>query len=263
MEPVYGSVIRTILTTFALQRWTVRTTGGQHVPESGGAIVATNHIGYLDFIMAGYSVRQSTQRKRLVRFAAKKEVFDHALSGPLMRAMKHIPVDRGGAAHLTLERAEELLRGGELVGMFPEATISRSFVPLPGKSGTVRMAQRAGVPILPAAIWGSQRIYTKGRPANWTKRNVLITVDWAPPMVVGPDDDPQEATDRLMATLTELADHAARTYPVEPDGPDDDWWVPAHLGGGAPTPEEAAAMARAEAAERRAARRAQLRGEEP
>lgn len=259
MEPVYSGVIRTLVTTFMLQGWRVRTRGGEHVPEHGGAILATNHVGYLDFVVVGYSVRQATRDKRLVRFAAKKEVFDHAITGPLMRSMKHIPVDRGGRVHLTLEHAERHLRSGELIGMFPESTISRSFVPLRGKSGAVRMAQAAGVPIVPAAVWGTQRLYTKGRSPELTKRDVDITVDWAPPVTVGPDDDPQEATDRLMASITDLADEAARRYPQSPKRREGDWWVPAHLGGGAPTPEEAAELARAEAAERRARRRAELK----
>lgn len=258
MEPVYRSVIGTLVTTFKAQGWDVRTNGGEHVPEHGGAIVATNHIGYVDFICVGYSVRQATRTKRLVRFAAKKEVFDHALAGPLMRSMKHIPVDRGGAPALTMARAAELLRAGELVGMFPEATISRSFVPLRGKSGTVRMAREAGVPIVPAAIWGSQRIYTKDRSPEFTKRNVPITVDWGPPMTFDTDESPQEATDRLMAAIAALADSAARAYPRRArDG--GEWWMPAHLGGSAPTPEEAAAQAREEARRRRERRAADRR----
>lgn len=258
MEPVYSSVIRTAVTTFALQGWRVRTTGAEHVPETGGAVLATNHIGYLDFVCIGYSVRQATRDKRLVRFAAKQEVFDHPLAGPLMRAMKHIPVDRGGRADLALDHAVRLLQDGELVGMFPEATINLSFVPLDGKTGTVRMAQRAGVPIVPAAVWGSQRIFTKDRSPAWHRRNVTVTVDWGEPLVVGPDEDPTAATTRLMDAIRQLADVAMRRYPDRPRG-GDDWWVPAHLGGSAPTPEEATERARTEARARRRRRAAERR----
>lgn len=260
MEPVYRSVIGTVMSTFAVQNWRVRTTGHEHVPAHGGAIVATNHIGYLDFVFAGYSVREATPNKRLVRFAAKKEVFDHPVAGPLMRAMKHIPVDRAGAAAATIDESVARLRSGQLVGMFPEATISRSFVPLRGKTGTVRMAQRAGVPIVPGAIWGSQRLYTKGRSPRLTARNVLITVDWAEPLSFAPDEDPQAGTDRLMRTITELVDRAARRYPQRPTRRAGDWWLPAHLGGSAPTSEEAQRIAADEAAAR-AARRAAERGD--
>ena len=256
-EPVYRGVIGALVATFTAQRWTVRTTGGEHVPRTGGAIVATNHVGYLDFVVSGYSVRDVTPDKRLVRYAAKKEVFDHPVSGPLMRAMKHIPVDRGaGAASSTIDVAVEKLRAGELVGMFPESTISRSFVPLPGRTGTVRMAQAAGVPIVPGAIWGSQRLYTKGRSPKElaTTRRVLVTVDWSEPMWFDADEDPQVGTDRLMERLGSLVDTASRNYPDRPARGEDPWWVPAHLGGTAPTPEPARARAEAAAAERRAKR---------
>ena len=250
MEPVYRGVIGTLLTVFRAQRWDVTVTGTEHVPRTGGAVIATNHVGYLDFTFVGYGVRQAPGR-RLVRFAAKKETFDHPVSGPLMRAMKHIPVDRAGAAATTIEHAVGLLKAGELVGMFPESTISQSFVPLPGKTGTVRMAQEAGVPIVPGAVWGSQRLYTKGRPKELTRRNVAITVDFGAPMMPRPDDDPAEVTADLMDRIGALVDSASRRYPQAPGPGEDPWWVPAHLGGSAPTPEEAQQRARADAERRR------------
>ena len=73
-------------------------TGGEHIPRVGGAVLASSHVSYFDFIFCGYAARPS---KRLVRFMAKKSTFDHAVSGPLMRSMHHIPVDRSaGAASL-------------------------------------------------------------------------------------------------------------------------------------------------------------------
>ena len=242
MEPVYRSVIAACKTIFRARRWDVQVSGGEHVPDQGGAVIATNHIGYIDFIFVGYGVLQSTPDERLTRFAAKKEAFDHAVSGPLMRAMKHIPVDRQGDATRTIDHAVELLQQGELVGMFPEATVSQSFVPLPGKTGTVRMAQRAGVPIVPGAVWGSHRLFPKGRPRD-LRRDVVVTVDFAEPLHPGPDDDPQEVTDRLMDSIGALVDHAQRTYPQSPGPGEDPWWLPRHLGGTAPTPEEARAAA--------------------
>jgi 1-acyl-sn-glycerol-3-phosphate acyltransferase len=253
VEPVYRTVVGLCLATFKVQGWDVRVTGTEHVPDTGPAIIATNHIGYLDFIFAGYGVLQAPGR-RLVRFAAKKETFDHPVSGPLMRAMRHVPVDRGGRASEAIEIATQLLREGELVGMFPEATISRSFVPLPGKTGTVRMAQDAGVPIVPGAVWGSQRLFTKGRPRRLGQRDVVITVDLGAPMTVAPDANPQVATDELMGRIGGLVDTAQRRYPQQPTAGEDPWWVPAHLGGTAPTPEEAETLARDEAARRRARR---------
>src|SRR5690606_8258454 len=123
---------------------------------TGGVLLACNHVSYLDFIYGGLAANPSG---RLVRFMAKKEIFDHPVGGPVMRSMHHIPVDRGdglGSYH----RAVEYLRAGEAVGIFPEATISRAMEVKEIKSGAVRIAAAAGVPLLPVALWGTQRILT-------------------------------------------------------------------------------------------------------
>lgn len=257
MEPVYRSVIGLALALFRGMRWDIHVTGAEHVPRRGGAVLATNHVGYLDFTFVGYGARPAG---RLLRFLAKQEVFDHPLAGPLMRAMRHIPVDRYGRAHEALAAAVAALRRGEVVGMFPEGTISRSFVPAAGKTGAARMALEAGVPLVPGAVWGSQRLLTKGRPRN-LQRGVVITVDFGPPVPYAPGESPAEVTDRLMADIRQLVDDASRRYPQQAAGDDDGWWLPAHLGGTAPTVEEVKQIAAAESAERRARRRQQRRAQ--
>ena len=255
MEPVYTPVIGAALLMFKSMGWKIDVKGAEHVPATGPGVVATNHIGYLDFTFVGYGVRE---RGRMLRFLAKKEIFDHPVAGPLMRGMKHVPVDRFGRAQDAFRYAVDALRSGELIGMFPEATISRSFVPAPGKSGAARMAMESSAPLIPGAVWGSQRILTKGRPKN-LQRNVAITVEFGAPIEYAPDEDPADVTKRLMTAIEGLVDNAARSYPQSPAGPDDRWWLPAHMGGTAPTIEEADALA----AEERAARRARREKEEP
>lgn len=248
MEPVYTCVIGTCLAGFKVMKWDLRVSGAEHLPATGPGIVATNHVSYLDFIFVGAGVRE--QQKRRLRFLAKKEIWGNPVAGPLMRSMKHIPVDRGGRASESLGAAVDALNDGQLIGMFPEATISRSFVPLPGKSGTARMAMETGAPIVPGAVWGTQRLWTKGRPRD-LRRDVVITVDFGPPVAYAPDEDPQAVTDRLMTAIGGRVDAAQRRYPDTPAGDADRWWLPAHLGGTAPTPDEAAELARAEAEGRR------------
>lgn len=257
MNPVYPTVIGLCLGTFKAMGWDVRVSGTEHVPADGPGIVATNHVSYLDFIFAGYGVRE--QGRRRLRFVAKREIFDHTVSGPLMRAMRHIPVERGGDTDRMMAEVRTALAEGDLVGMFPEGTISRSFVPLRGRPGAARMAVEAGVPLIPGAVWGSQRILTKGGSFHAARRSV-ITVAFGPQVAYERDEDPGEVTERLMAAIGTLVDDAQRSYPQAPAGPDDDWWLPAHLGGGAPTPAEAEQRAREEAARRRA--RLQQRGED-
>ena len=257
MEPVYRFVVTAIVAFFRLMGWRIDVRGSEHVPSSGPAVIATNHVGYLDFTFIGYAARPAG---RLVRFLAKKEVFDHPVGGPLMRAMRHVPVDRFGTPRQALDSAVGALQRGEVIGMFPEGTISRSFVPARGKSGAARMAMEAGAPLVPGVVWGSQRILTKGRPRN-LQRGVAITVTFGAPIPYSDDDTPEEVTDRLMSRIGELVADAARSYPQAPRGPDDRWWLPAHLGGTAPSVDESTRIAAEESAERRERRRAERRSE--
>ena len=225
--------------------------GEEHVPRTGGAVMAINHVGYLDFTFAGLAAQPAG---RLVRFMAKKEVFDHKVSGPLMRGMKHIPVDRKGAANDSYQQAVKALQAGEIVGVFPEATISQSFELKDFKTGAARMAMEAGVPLLPCVVWGSQRVFTKGRPKDLT-RGTPIRIVVGEPFTPAPDSDPVTVTADLKARMQTLLEEARSTYPGGPRSADDTWWIPASLGGTAPTLEEAAKKA-ADADAARAARRA-------
>ena len=153
----YRSIVGLAGVTLAGRRVRIITSGSEHIPLVGGAVLASNHIGFLDFVFVGAAAKE---RGRLVRFMCKKEVFDNPVGGPVMRGMGHIPVDRAAGSASYAQSLREL-RGGELVGLFPEGTISRSYEPMPFKTGATAMAAAAGVPLLPVAIWGSQRVWTK------------------------------------------------------------------------------------------------------
>jgi 1-acyl-sn-glycerol-3-phosphate acyltransferase len=128
--------------------------GDENIPRKGGAVLAINHTSYLDFALAGTG---ALPVKRFVRFMAKKELFDNKIAGPLLRGMHHINVDRsnGAASFVTALKA---LESGEIIGIFPEGTISTSFEIKQLKSGAVRLAIGAGVPIVPTIVWGGQRV---------------------------------------------------------------------------------------------------------
>lgn len=252
MEPVYSWIVPTLRSWVKVMGWKVAIRGDDHIPLSGAGVVATNHVGYLDWLFVGLAAER---RHRHLRILAKKELWDKALTRPIMVGAKHIPVDRFGGAVATVAAGVDALRRGEMVGMFPESTISRSFVPAKGKTGAARMAMGAGAPLIPSAVWGSQRLLTKGRPRN-LKRGIAVTALFGPPIAYEPDERPAVVTERLMAAITELVDEAARTYPQRPSGDDDRWWVPAHHGGTAPTVEESLAMAARDVEEKTERRRA-------
>ncbi|MGC3861753.1 lysophospholipid acyltransferase family protein [Micromonospora chersina] len=239
-ELVYPPVILAAKTMFRALDLRLRVEGSHHVPRTGGAVLASNHVSYLDFIFCGYGAHES---RRLVRFMAKDAVFRHKVSGPLMRGMKHIPVNRAAGAG-SYASAVAALRRGEVVGVFPEATISRSFTVKELKNGAARMAQEAAVPLLPVALWGTQRLWTKGRPRTLTRRHTPITILVGEPIDPAAYPDGNALTAELRTRLTALVDRAQREYPDQPAGADGSWWQPAHLGGTAPTPEEAAELDR-------------------
>lgn len=245
-ELVYPSIITLARGVFAMQGLRFTLHGTEHVPRTGGAVMAINHVGYMDFTYAGLAARPGG---RLVRFMAKQEIFGHRVAGPLMRGMHHIPVDREAGAG-SYRHAVEALRAGEIVGVFPEATISRSFELKDFKAGAVRMAAEAGVPVLPTVIWGSQRVWTKAHPKRLGRSKVAISITVGEPFTVDPAADPVAETETLRDRMEQLLHEAQETYVDRPEPASEQWWQPARLGGGAPTPEEALALDRQERRER-------------
>ncbi|WJZ03841.1 1-acyl-sn-glycerol-3-phosphate acyltransferase [Corynebacterium freiburgense] len=230
----YTSVVGLTRTLFAVQGLKITMTGLEHVPEKGGAVIVANHTGYLDFMFAGVPFRKY---KRLIRFMAKSSVFEHRLVGPIMRAMNHIPVDRIDGQD-SYRRAVQMLRDGELVGIFPESTISRSFEIKDMRSGAVRMAQEANVPIIPVIIFGSQRIWTKGQKKNLGRTNTPIHIKVLEPSI--PQGSPETATIKLSETMKQGLEAIWNEYQAAHGAfPAGALWVPARFGGGAPTLQEA------------------------
>jgi 1-acyl-sn-glycerol-3-phosphate acyltransferase len=233
MEFVYPPVILACKTLFRALDLKLDLRGTEHVPTSGGAVLACTHVSYLDFIFCGLGALPSGRK---TRFMAKQQVFDNRISGPLMRGMRHIPVDRA-AGQAAYRQAVAALRSGEVVGVFPEATISQSFTVKSLKTGAVRMATEAGVPVIPVTVWGSQRLWTKGHPKNLTQRHVPVLIRVGEPFQPRPEDDLEVLTADLRTRLSALLDEAQRDYPDSPKPGEDPFWLPAHLGGSAPTPE--------------------------
>jgi len=199
-------------------RWTIE--GEDCIPRRGPALLASNHISYLDPLTLAFV---ADRRQRHVRFLAKAELFDKRGLGVLLRSVHQIPVQRGSAnAADALRGAVDALRRGECVTVFPEGTISLDLEPMAGKSGTARLAAESGVPVTPVGLWGTQRILFKGRKPNW-KWGVAETAVVGAPVTVSPDEPVKVATDRIMAAICACVSRARAIYAQRPE-PGDEWW---------------------------------------
>jgi 1-acyl-sn-glycerol-3-phosphate acyltransferase len=243
-ELTYSAIILTAKLGFRVLGQQIGIRGLEHLPRQGGALIAVNHVSYVDFIYGGLPVEQIGRRPR---FMAKRELFDHRVTGPIMRACRHIEVDRADGER-SLAVAQEYLSRGEVAGIFPEATISRAMTIKDLKTGAARIADAAGVPLIPVVVWGTQRMMTKDHPRDFS-RGTAITIDLAPPVPL--TGDAVADTAGLRAAMSGLLDRAIRTYPQHQPGA---WWVPATYGGAAPTLEEAARLDADERAARRLAK---------
>ncbi|MEY4496736.1 MAG: hypothetical protein RLZZ364_41 [Actinomycetota bacterium] len=228
---VYPPVIRAVTGLWKVLGLKLDFRGVEHLPDRnhGGAILAINHISYLDFALAGTA---ALPMKRYIRFMAKREIFDNKFAGPLMRGMHHISVDRanGSASFVAALRA---LRDGEIIGIFPEGTISVSFEIKELKTGVVRLAQGAGVPVIPTIIWGSQRLWTKKVKRNFAQRGVPISVTFGEPLFFDKEQDIEVGEAQLRSIMVSMLHEMQERYPDSHLG---QRWAPLRLGGTAPAP---------------------------
>jgi 1-acyl-sn-glycerol-3-phosphate acyltransferase len=146
--------------------------------------------------------------------------------------MHHINVDRanGAASFVTALKA---LEAGEIVGIFPEGTISTSFEIKQLKSGAVRLAIGAGVPIVPTIVWGGQRIYTKGLKPNFKRGKTPVSVSFGEAIHYGKAADIEAAELHLREVMTTMLRAVQENYPDSHVG---QRWAPVRLGGTAPAP---------------------------
>ncbi len=188
------------------------------IPRTGPAIVAANHLSYLDPFANGYAVMKAGRRPR---FLAKQELFRIPVVGHVIRGAHQIPVDRGAGGSAPLVSAQQALAEGEVVVIYPEGTVTKNadFLPMTGKTGTVRLSLSSGVPVTPLASWGGQRVWQKsgrgslkfGRPI-WVKAGPPIDFSDRADQV-DDRDALHEMTGELMAALTALVLDLRDRYP--------------------------------------------------
>jgi 1-acyl-sn-glycerol-3-phosphate acyltransferase len=225
---------RVVLRTLAHE---VCWTGLEHLPRQGPAVVAATHVSYPDFV---FIERAAVEAGRYLRFMTRHDVWEVPIVPWFMDRMRHVPVNREVPAHAFL-RARRLLEEGEAVSGFPEAGISYSFTVRPLMRGVVALAQQTGAPLVPVAVWGTQRIFSVGDPEppiDWTRRR-RVDLAFGAPLYVGPGDDLTERTRDLGHALTHLLEGLQRLPHHRPRPGEIAAWYPAHLGGHAPTRQRA------------------------
>lgn len=193
--------------------------GLEQIPREGPAIVAGNHLSYVDPFAHGYFVDRAGRRPR---FLAKQELFEIPLVGAALRGARQIPVVRGSDAVSPIDEAKRAIDDGEVIVIYPEGTTTTTnpdFSPGGGRTGAVRLSLSTGVPIVPVATWGGQWIWRKagkqslafGRPI-WLEAGEPIDVT---ALAAG---DPErstvrELTDHLMDELGRLVADLRARYP--------------------------------------------------
>lgn len=238
-DRTYRIALRVFGALFKLMGYRFDLRGAEHLPAAGPGVVAGNHIGFLDFTFIGYAARS---RGRLIRFMTKTSVFDAPAVGRLVRAMRHIPVDRRSGAR-AYRQGLRLIDAGELVGVFPEATISRSWLLKPFKRGAAGLAHSRGAPLIPVVVWGGHRIFTVDGHRT-LRRRIPITIVVGEPLLATPGETVDGLSDRLHIAMEQLLAEAIDTYPSSPRDEADRWWIPHDRGGSAPDPATAAVLDR-------------------
>lgn len=160
-----------------------RWSGRENIPKTGGIILAPNHMSYADW--AAIALFSDGYAKRYPVFMIKSPVFEVKVIGPLMYKFGQLPVFRGrGDAGLVLRQAEEALRAGACVIVYPEGTATRDpdLWPMTGKTGAARLALTTGAPVIPIAQWGAQEIlpYGSKKPKLWPRK--LVRMAAGPPV---------------------------------------------------------------------------------
>lgn len=196
-------------------RWTIE--GLDNIPSEGPAILAFNHIAFLDPFAAAYVV---DKRGRRPRFLAKSEIFQDKRVAWILRGAKQIEVRRGTKeAPMALDHAFDALRAGEVIVVFPEGTITDDpdLNPMEAKTGAARLALGSEAPLIPCAVWGTQNVWPKGYAKHWWPPGQNILVRIGTPMTVTGSDSPEAWRAASHALIDEISVLVASLRPAVPD----------------------------------------------
>jgi len=201
--------------------------GHEHIPRSGGVIVAANHLSYADWAAMALFIHEAG---RYPAFLIKSSAFNVKGIGPFLRSAGQFPVNRGAAdAALVLNDAERGLAKGECLIFYPEGTATRDpdLWPMVPKTGIARLALTTGVPVVPVAQWGTQDILPYGTKKLSVIPRHLVKMLAGPPVdLSGFEGEPlsrdvlRAASAKVMADITgllaRLRDQAPPAVPYDP-----------------------------------------------
>lgn len=173
MKGLVYRIVRVIIFLLAKIIFRLRIIGQSNIPKVGGAIIAANHVSYLDPPLIGCSIL------RKVNFMAMAELFDNPFCGILHKVLGGFPVKRGEANTGAIRHAIRLLKKGELVLIFPEGTRSYDGRLQEPKGGTGMIAALSGAKVVPTFIKGTEKALARG---SWRLKPLSVTVYFGTPL---------------------------------------------------------------------------------
>lgn len=135
-----------MLRVYFLIFYKVKIYNKEKVPQTGAAILCSNHIGYDDMFFIGYKI------KRIVRYMAKEELFKNPVAAFILKRCGAFPVKRGAGDIGAIRTALKLLKDDHIIGIYPEGTRTKNKKDITAKAGPILLAKKSGVPILPVKV---------------------------------------------------------------------------------------------------------------
>lgn len=193
---------RRIFRELALGLFDYRVVGAEKLQFSGPAIVACNHVSFLDPPLVGIAFDE------MVYSFARKTLFDHPLAGMILRSWQVIAVDREKPDAASLKSTIRLLRDGKKVVMFPEGTRSYDGVPRAAEAGVGLFIAKSKAPVLPVRLFGTHEAFPRGAKALRPAKITLVVGDlWQPDLKSYQESGKelyQTLADDVMRRITEL-----------------------------------------------------------
>jgi 1-acyl-sn-glycerol-3-phosphate acyltransferase len=187
------SVVKTLLIIYNR----MKAFGVENIPDSGGALVACNHISHLDPPVLGCAFL------RKVHFVAKQELFEQVFLRWYLPLVGVIPIKRGSGGNLMLDTAEHVIESGGIVALFPEGTRSKTGFPGKPRTGIIVLAVRTGAPVIPARISGT---FDCMPPGSLFPRPGGVQIVFGKPMVFTADKVDLDNREQVQQAAKELFD---------------------------------------------------------